>query len=134
MSEDERRIRELIAEWHSATARDDVDGVLRLMSEDALFYGPGRPPMAGRADFERNLRQLLKEWRIESTGDVIEVVVSNDLAYSCVQLKVTTIHRTEPGKRVTRTGHGLSILKRAPGGAWQLARDANMLAQTDSHA
>jgi uncharacterized protein (TIGR02246 family) len=134
MAEDERRIRELIDQWHRASADGNVEAVLPLMSEDAVFYGPGRPPMAGRDVFERNLRELLKEWRLESTGDVIEVGVSNDLAYACVQLTVTTIHRTEPGKRVRRAGFSLCVLKRSADGTWRLVRDANMLSEVDARA
>jgi uncharacterized protein (TIGR02246 family) len=111
-----------------------VEAVLPSMSEDAVFYGPGRPPMAGRDAFERNLRELLKEWRLESTGDVIEVGASNGLAYACVQLTVTTIHRTEPGKRVTRAGLSLSVLKRSADGTWRLVRDTNMLSEVDACA
>ena len=37
MSTDELTIRDLVALWHSATARGDVDTLLRLMAPDAIF-------------------------------------------------------------------------------------------------
>lgn len=37
-----KRIRELVATWHSATGEGDLDTVLGLMTEDAVFLVPGR--------------------------------------------------------------------------------------------
>lgn len=70
MSTDEQAIRNLVALWHSATASGDVDTILGLMAEDVVFLVAGQPPMRGRSSFERGLRGLLTQHRIESTGDV----------------------------------------------------------------
>ena len=72
MSPDEQAIRTLVSRWHTATAAGDVDTVLALMDEDVVFLVPGHPPMRGRSTFERGLRNLLAQNRIESTNDVQE--------------------------------------------------------------
>ena len=127
MSRDEGQIRELIAEWHRATASDDVDAMLGMIAEDAKFYVAGGAPIVGRASFERNLRDMLKTWRIESSGDVQEVGVAGDLAYTCARLRVGVAHRSGAGKTSTHTGYAMSIWRRAADGRWMLTRDANML-------
>jgi len=80
VSTDEQAIRDLIAHWHRATAAGDVDAILPLMAEDAVFLVPGGPPMRGRGAFEQGLRGVLASHRIESTGDIQELEVSGDLA------------------------------------------------------
>lgn len=127
MNSDERRIRDLIAQWHRATAAGNVDAVLRLMSKDVVFLVPGKPPMQGRDQFEKGLRALLQSHRIESSGKVEEIRVADDLAYSWTSLTV----RVTPlagGEAVERSGSALSIFrKQADGISWLLVRDANLL-------
>jgi uncharacterized protein (TIGR02246 family) len=127
MNADERRIRDLIAQWHRATAAGNVDAVLRLMSKDAVFLLPGKPPVQGRDQFEKGLRALLQAHRIESSGKVEEIRVADDLAYSWTSLTV----RVTPlagGDAVERAGSALSIFrKQADGISWLLVRDANLL-------
>ena len=129
MNPDEAAIRKMIALWHGATAGGDVDTVLHLIAEDAIFLVAGQPPMRGRATFERGLRGLLKTHRIESTGDVQEVEVSGNLAYSWAQLTVKVIPLAG-GAPMMRSGHSMSILHKQPDGKWVLVRDANMLSPT----
>jgi uncharacterized protein (TIGR02246 family) len=126
MGSDEQSIRDLVALWHSATNAGDIDTVLALMSEDVVFLGAGRPPMRGRSLFESGLRKLLTTHRIESAGDVREVEVSGDLAYSWTELKVSIVPRAG-GDAITRSGSALSILRRRGDGGWVVARDANLL-------
>jgi uncharacterized protein (TIGR02246 family) len=127
MNSDEQAIRNLVARWHSATAAGDIDTVLGLMSEDAVFLVAGHPPMRGRGAFESGLRPMLASHRIESIGDVVEVEVSGDLAYCWTNLTVRIAPR-DGGKAMMRSGSALSILRKQPDGAWLLVRDANMLA------
>jgi uncharacterized protein (TIGR02246 family) len=126
MNTDEQAIRELIAKWHRATAAGEVDTILDCMTDDVVFLVAGRPPMAGRATFESGLRELLKTHRLASSGDVTEVVVSGDLAYSLTRLTV----RMEPlagGEPIVRSGHTMSILRKFPDGRWRMTRDANLM-------
>ena len=128
MTPDEQAIRNLVALWHSATAAGDVETVLGLMAEDVVFLVAGRPSIRGRGSFESGLRRLLTTHRIESTGDVQEVVVSGDLAYCWIELAVRVIPQSG-GNAATRAGSALSILRKQVGGSWVVVRDANMLPQ-----
>lgn len=123
---DEQAIRDLIAEWHRATAAGDIDAVLELMSEDVVFLVAGRPPMRGRAAFAEGLRNLLASHSIVSSGEVQEVVVSGDLAYTWSGLEVHIVSNAG-GESTSRQGSALSILRKQRDGRWLLVRDANLL-------
>lgn len=126
MSEDEKAIRSLIAEWHQATAAGDVERVLALIDEDVVFLGAGRAPMRGRAAFAAAQRAVLRSHRIEPGGDVREIRTSGDLAWCWTELSVRITPRAG-GMSTTRTGPVLTILQKTAG-AWRVVRDANMLA------
>lgn len=125
---DEMAIRRLIATWQEATQEGEVDKVLTLMTPDVVFLVAGQPPMHGRDGFAAGLRAMLATHRIESDSTVDEVEVCGDMAWCRMTLEVRVLPRTEGGRSMRRAGHTLSILRRNDAGAWQLARDANMLA------
>jgi uncharacterized protein (TIGR02246 family) len=129
MNTDEQSISDLIALWHRATAAGDVDTVLSLMAEDAVFLVAGQPPMRGRDAFDRGLRGLLTQHRIESNGDVLEVEVSGSLAYCWTNLTVRVI-ALSGGDATVRAGSTLSIFRKESNGSWVLTRDANLLSPT----
>ncbi|MYN08233.1 YybH family protein [Pseudoduganella aquatica] len=125
---DELAIRRVIAAWMEATRAGDVEKVLKLMTPDAVFLVAGQPPMHGRDGFGAGLRALLATHRIESDSTVDEVEVCGDMAWCRTTLEVRVLPLAEGGKAMRRAGHTLSIFRRNSEGAWQLARDANMLA------
>ena len=127
MNADEQAIRNLVAQWHIATAAGDVETVLDLMAEDVVFLVAGQPPMKGRGTFEKGLRDLLSLHRVESTSEIQEVRVSGDLGY-CWSLLTVRIIPLSGGSPVSRSGSALSILRKQPNGAWVVVRDANLLA------
>ena len=126
MTTDEQAIRDLVARWHAATARGDVDTVLALMSEDAVFLVPGKPPMSGRGAFEKGLRSVLTTHRIESTGEIKDIEISGTLAY-CLTLLTVKMIPVGGGEANTRSGNTLTIFHRQMDGSWLLVRDANLL-------
>lgn len=126
MNADEQAIRDLIAQWHSATGAGNVEAVLCLMSEDAVFLVAGHPPMKGRSNFEKQLRDVLATHRIESSGEIQEIEVSGDLAFCWTMLDVRITTKTD-GKSLARSGSSLSILRKQADGSWLLVRDANLL-------
>ena len=126
MTSDEAIILENVAAWHTETKAGDVESVLRLMAEDAIFLTVGQPPMVGRGTFEKGLRGVLKEHRIESTGEVEELQVEGDLAYCRTFLRVAIIPNSG-GTPLVRSGYALSIFRKQSDSTWLLTRDANLL-------
>ncbi len=128
---DEEQIRELVSTWMSATKRGDLDALLALIAEDAVFLTPGQAPMskAGYATLQK------AQWakglpQFEGTSDIREIEVLDHWAFMWTRLAIVV---TPPGggQRITRAGHTLSVLRKDRG-KWLLARDANMLAPTPS--
>ena len=121
---DEQQILDLVARWRSATARGDLDAVLGMMTDDALFLTPGKPPMT-KERFADGFRMLATHVKVEAEQDVGEVQVSGDLAYVWTKLNVT-MTENESGEGSERAGNTLTVFRRGPSG-WLLARDANLL-------
>jgi uncharacterized protein (TIGR02246 family) len=130
MDADERAIRDLVAEWFEATASGDSARVLALMADDAVFLTLGRPPF-GREAFEAAAGQ--PRGRIECGGELEEVMVVGDVAYTRGKLAVSV---TPPagGEPMTLAGYTLSVFRKQPDGRWLLARDANLLTPVEGAA
>ena len=123
MHDDEQAIRGLIESWHQRSRDGDVDGVLELMTDDVVFTVVGRPPF-GKQEFAEGSRKM-KGLKLDSQGEIVEVVVRGDTAWSRVHLRVAM---TMPdGKSVRREGYALSILTKRADGKWLVTRDANLL-------
>ena len=127
MQSDELAIRELVSAWMDATRRGDVETVLSLMSDDAIFLVPGQPVMR-KTDFAAAARAQERQDapRFDGTSEIQEIKILADWAFLWTKLKVVV---TPPGggRSVTRQGHTLSVLEKQ-NGRWVLARDANLLA------
>jgi len=129
-SQDQREIRDLVAAWMAATKSGDVDAVLAMMTDDAVFLSAGRPPMS-KDEFAAAARKMAQPGgpRFDGRNDIREIVVAGDLAYLRGDL---TVEVTPPdGAPFVRTGPVLTIFRREAG-RWRLARDANMLAPAQS--
>lgn len=129
MTSDEAQIRTLVDIWQAATQAGDIDTVLSLITDDAVFLVPGRPPM-DKAEFAKLSRVPPGAPRptFESASEIMEVQVSGDLAYLWSRLSV----RVTPAgadQSIERAGHTLTIFRRVDG-EWRLARDANLLVAT----
>lgn len=127
MQNDEQAIRELVAEWQTATAARDLSIILNLMAEDVVFYVVGQPPMRGREAFAAAFRAAIQQVRIESTAKIEEIRVEGNFAHLANYLNVT-MTPLHGGSTMRRSGYTLTILRKEPDGRWVLYRDANMLA------
>jgi uncharacterized protein (TIGR02246 family) len=127
MQSDEDEIRQLVATWMAATKAGDIDTVLNLMADDAVFLVSGRPPMH-KSDFAAAAKAQPGHAapKFEGSNDIQEIKVVGDWAFMWAKL---TIIVTPPdgSPPVERAGHTLTILKKE-NGRWLLARDANLLA------
>jgi uncharacterized protein (TIGR02246 family) len=126
MDTDEQQIRHLMDEWRERTAKGDVEGVLALMTDDAIFLTAGNPPMT-KADFEAGFRTFAGKVEFEATQEIKDLQVSGDLAYAWSHLSVA-MTSPETGSRTERAGHVLTVFRKSPSGDWRLARDANLMA------
>lgn len=125
-NDDERQIRELLATWMTASRAGDVQTVLSLMADDAVFLVPGGVVMH-KADFAAQARAQAGPDGVHFDGnsEIEELQVLGDWAFMRTRL---TVVATPPGGRpATRAGHTLTILRKEHG-KWVLARDANLLA------
>jgi len=126
MTTDEQSIRALVASWLHASKTGDVDTVLSLIADDAVFLLPGQPVM-GKAEFAEKSRSQLGHGapRLEAWSDIQEIEILGEWAFMRTRLTVTVT--PAGGEPVTRNGHTLTILRKQHG-TWLLARDANLLA------
>lgn len=123
MTEDERAIRALVDTWFSASRAGDVDTVLDLMTDDAIFMVPGQEPF-GKAAFAAASKGM-KDVRFEGRNEIRELRVLGDWAYMRSYLQVAM---TPPGGAVMRrSGYTLTILRKERDGRWRLVRDANLM-------
>jgi len=122
----EQQIRRTVEEWHRRTAQGDLDGVLGLMSEDAVFLRCGHPPMT-KAQFAAGFREWAGRARIESSHEVKDIRASGDVAYLWSYISIVMTSK-ENGASTARDGHVLSVFRKSPSGKWLLARDANLIA------
>lgn len=128
MKNDETEIQQLVFTWMAATKAGDVETILSLMSDDAVFLVTGQPVMR-KNDFEAAAKAQASGGapQFDETSDIQEIRILGDWAFMWAKLTVS-VTPSDGGATVTRSGHTLSILKKEYG-KWVLARDANMLAQ-----
>lgn len=125
--DDELQIRALITTWMTATKAGDVNTVLDLITDDAVFLIPGRPPML-KNEFEKGMRAQASGQapKFDGKSEIQEIEVCGDRAFMWTKLAVTA---TPPDGSlpIERAGHTLTVLKKE-NGKWRIARDANLLA------
>ncbi|HEU5408732.1 MAG TPA: SgcJ/EcaC family oxidoreductase [Nitrospira sp.] len=126
MQSDEQEIRQLVSTWMAASKAGDVETVLSLMADDAVFLLPGQAVMR-KADFAVAARAQSGQDapQFDGRSEIQEIKVLGDWAFMWSKLTVVV---TPPGgaQSMTRAGHTLTIFKKQSG-KWVLARDANML-------
>jgi uncharacterized protein (TIGR02246 family) len=130
MQNDEQAIRDLVARWNEASIAGDVETILGMTAEDAVFQVAGREPF-GREAFAKGFRAGLEQVRIEVRSEIEELQVAGDFAYLRNHLWVTMTARGG-GVPMKRTGYTLTILRKQLDGRWLLTRDANLLTADSS--
>lgn len=127
MQTDEQAIRELIATWMAATKTGDLETVLSLMADDAIFLVAGQPPMIGKSSYAAAARPKPNQPppQIDGTSEIQEIKVVGDWAFAWTKLKVVMTPAGGPAS-ITRAGYTLTIFNKQ-NGRWVLARDANLL-------
>jgi uncharacterized protein (TIGR02246 family) len=126
MQDDEQSIRNLFAEWQSATEAGDAARLHDLMSDDVVVFTAGQAPICGKETFLNAFREGLRHFRVSPHGDIRELCIVSDVAYCWTQLSLTITPHQE-GLPMRRCGNTLSVLHKQPNGRWVIVRDAHML-------
>ena len=123
MTDDERRIRELVDTWMEASRTGNTEAVLELMTDDVLFLVPGREPF-GKDAFQAT-SEAMRDVRMDGRAEVREIEVLDDWAWIRNHIDLTL---TPPeGEPLRRSGDTLTILRKGDDGRWRLFRDANLV-------
>ena len=131
MADDKQQIRDLIETWGRASAAGDLEKILSLMDEDAVFLRAEHRPMRGREAFAAQFQKAIEQVRIEAASDVQEIEVSGDMAYCWNELSVT-MTPLKGGTPLLHSGPVLTIFRKKADGSWVLSRDANLLGEESS--
>jgi uncharacterized protein (TIGR02246 family) len=128
MSPDESAIRDLVAAWVRAAESADYEAVFSLIAEDGVMLIAGLPPFRSRSEYRAFVLAAVRPGRsFKASIDVREIAVHGDWAHvwACEKSEVVR----EPGAAPVRaSGDSLNILRRRPGGGWEVALAANMMA------
>jgi uncharacterized protein (TIGR02246 family) len=127
MQSDEAQIRQLVETWMAASKAGEVDKVLSLMTDDAVFLVPGKPPMR-KDEFAKaaGAQATGAAPKFDGRSEIQEIKVIGDWAFMWARL---TVIATPPDGSAssTRAGYTLTVFHKQQG-QWRLARDANLLA------
>jgi len=123
MQDDEGAIRQLVAKWLAASKSGDIETVLTLMADDAIFLVPGTEPF-GREAFAAYSRQM-EGARLDGTSEIQEIKILGDWAW--MRNFLTLSFTSTDGKTMFRSGYTLTILRKNSDGNWVIFRDANLM-------
>ena len=130
MESDERKIREVHSTWIDAVNAGDLDRLLTLMADDAVFLNPGQAPF-GRNGFSCAFSAGHQNGRISCISELEEVVVIGEIAYTRSRDALSVTRRAD-GEVTQLAGHRITVYRKQPDGRWLLARDANTLSTAAS--
>jgi uncharacterized protein (TIGR02246 family) len=120
-NEDIRAIKQLAADWRSGWLAGDADALLSLYGEEPVLMPQGQPAITGKDPIRALYRSVLKDFAITSESTLREIEVSGDWAYFWSTYTLTATPKAG-GEPITSSGKSLFIVRRAPGGAWKIAR------------
>jgi uncharacterized protein (TIGR02246 family) len=122
-SAEERAIREVDRAWSAALERKDLEGVMAVYAEDALFLPPNAPLVEGRAGIRDRFarRMALPGYAASFVPTRIVVARSGDMAY---EHGTFSTRATDPqGRTVVRTGKHLVTWSKRDG-HWRVAAES----------
>jgi len=125
MADDAQEIRGVHSAWIDAVNAGDLERLLGLMADDAVFINPGRAPF-GREVFAPSFLDAHRQARIRCSSELEEVVVAGEVAYTRSRDALTVSPRSG-GDAQKLAGHRVTLYRRKTDGRWLLARDIHTL-------
>jgi uncharacterized protein (TIGR02246 family) len=126
--DDVRAIRELTEAWIAAVRAKDLERLLSMITDDAVFLSASLGPIRGKDMVAALYRESFAKYDIDQTSVFEEIEVTGDWAYAW-GTDVLTLTPRDGGAQVRRRGYGLSILQRQADGSWRYRRGINNMAQ-----
>lgn len=93
MASDEQQTRHLMEEWRRRASAGDVEGLLALTADHAVFLTPGHAPMT-KNDFAARFGRMAAKVRIDPVHQVKDLGISGDLAYAWSHVTVVFTAKT----------------------------------------
>lgn len=114
-------INETLARWAAAIAEADLDKIGALVTEDAVFWTHGQPPVNGRDALVQAFEPFFAQYTMQQSFECEELLVFDDHAF---------MRGLERNRLVSRDGEetmevrqrAFSILRRGADGEWRFAR------------
>lgn len=126
-------IRELTEAWIAAAQAKDVERLLSMITDDAVFLSASLGPIRGKEMVAALYRDSFAKYDIQQTSVFEEIEVMGDWAYAWGTDALTLTPR-DGAALVLRRGYGLSILRREPDGSWRYRRGINNMVQVSPTA
>jgi uncharacterized protein (TIGR02246 family) len=114
-------IKQLAADWRAGWLAGDADRLLSLYADDPVLMPQDQPPVVGRDAIRSLYQSLLKDYRFESEGKLMEVEASGDWGYFWSIYRLTATPKAG-GDPIRSAGKSVFIVKRDLSGAWKIAR------------
>lgn len=111
------------AAYQAAINSNDLDTLLGMLTEDAVFMAPNDKPYAGKEAIRPWLEGYLAAYKTHWDKTVEEFVVAGEWAFERYSYKSTDTP-FDGGSAFQDTGWGLLIYHHDADGMWRVARDA----------
>ncbi|MBW8041985.1 MAG: SgcJ/EcaC family oxidoreductase [Planctomycetes bacterium] len=117
-------IKEINNLYGLALKTGDLELLLSLHTDDVILMGPGKPSIIGKEKIRANMKRAFENFTYKSTGNIEEVQVSGDLAFSRGTYTISLTPKAGSGTiNVIPDSKFLTICKRQPDGSWKIYRD-----------
>ncbi len=126
-SRNRAEIEALSARWLAAERRQDVEAMLEMVTDDAVFLMPNGQSVTGKPAIAALFRSFFAAFSSDHHATIEEVEVFDTWAYVW-WVETTVFTHRGGGPPVRLRGVGLSILRRDHDGRWRFARGINNLA------
>jgi len=131
--DDLRAIEALTQAWIAAVRAKDLEQLLSMIADDAIFLSATLGPIRGRDAVAALYRDSFAKYEIEQTSQFEEIEVIGDWAFAWGTDALTLTPR-DGGLPIRRRGYGLCILRRQADGPWRYRRGINNMVPISSTA
>jgi len=107
----------------NAINSNDVDALLRTVTDDIVYLPPNSPAIVGKQDVGQWVGEYFAAFDSKWVKTSVEFVVGDDLAYEWYTYQSTDTPRDGMGEVLDDSGNGINIYRRGDDGTWRVWRD-----------